>query len=99
MLGGSLFWELFLFFRSLHHKGEKYIISGILFKFAVDHKGLFGSDQAAAKVAGHELKGVIAYLNCGIPELHVQFVVILSSEIFLKGSINVSGWLQVFLRS
>jgi hypothetical protein len=36
--------------------GEKYIVSSILFKFAVDHKGLFGSDFAAAKVAGHELK-------------------------------------------
>ena len=36
--------------------GEKYITHGILFKFAVDHKGLFGSDFAAAKVAGHELK-------------------------------------------
>jgi hypothetical protein len=65
--------------------GEKYITNGILFKFAVDHKGLFGSDYAAAKVAGkrifleishifflgHELKGLISYSNCGLEDLNV----------------------------
>ena len=29
--------------------GEKYITNSIMFKFAVDDKGLFGSDYAAAK--------------------------------------------------
>ena len=37
--------------------GDKYIVHNILFKFAVDNAGLYGSDYAAAKVAGHELKG------------------------------------------
>lgn len=40
----------------------------------MDHKGLFGSDFAAAKVAGHELKGVISYLNCRIPDLNVPLM-------------------------
>ncbi len=39
--------------------GEKYLACGILFKFSVDWRGLFGSDYAAAKVAGHELKGLV----------------------------------------
>eukprot|EP01118_Nematostelium_gracile_P006177 TRINITY_DN1987_c0_g1_i1.p1 TRINITY_DN1987_c0_g1~~TRINITY_DN1987_c0_g1_i1.p1 ORF type:complete len:887 (+),score=181.40 TRINITY_DN1987_c0_g1_i1:68-2728(+) len=54
--------------------GEKYVTRGILFKFACDHNNLFGSDHAAAKVAGHELKGVISYLNCGIPDLNVPLM-------------------------
>jgi len=37
--------------------GEKYIIHNILFKFAVDDKGVYGgNDAAAAKAAGHDLK-------------------------------------------
>jgi hypothetical protein len=30
--------------------GEKFIYNGILFKFAVDWKGIYGSDHAAMKV-------------------------------------------------
>jgi hypothetical protein len=30
--------------------GVKYIVHNILFKFAVDYKGIYGSDYAAAKV-------------------------------------------------
>lgn len=41
--------------------GRKYFIRGIIFKFAVDDSGIFGGGEhakwAAAKVAGHELKG------------------------------------------
>lgn len=34
--------------------GEKYIVRGILFKFAVDEHGLYGgSDENAQKAAGH----------------------------------------------
>jgi hypothetical protein len=36
----------------------------ILFKFAVDENNFYKSDYAAAKVAGHELKGVLSYFNC-----------------------------------
>mmetsp|Transcript_17467 Transcript_17467/g.52245 ORF Transcript_17467/g.52245 Transcript_17467/m.52245 type:complete len:1232 (+) Transcript_17467:129-3824(+) len=43
--------------------GEKYIVHDILFKFACDSQGIYGSDFAANKVAGHELKGLMAYYN------------------------------------
>ena len=36
--------------------GEKYVVAGILFKFSIDSKGLYGSDDLAAKEAGHQLK-------------------------------------------
>lgn len=35
--------------------GQKYIVHNILFKFATDDNQLFGSDYAAAKVAGNEV--------------------------------------------
>eukprot|EP01119_Soliformovum_irregulare_P021321 TRINITY_DN7074_c0_g1_i2.p1 TRINITY_DN7074_c0_g1~~TRINITY_DN7074_c0_g1_i2.p1 ORF type:complete len:833 (+),score=208.66 TRINITY_DN7074_c0_g1_i2:91-2589(+) len=54
--------------------GEKYVVQGILFKFAVDRNGLFGGDHSAAKVAGHELKGAISYLNCGVSGLNVPLM-------------------------
>eukprot|EP01104_Vermistella_antarctica_P016419 TRINITY_DN5584_c0_g1_i3.p1 TRINITY_DN5584_c0_g1~~TRINITY_DN5584_c0_g1_i3.p1 ORF type:complete len:797 (-),score=127.78 TRINITY_DN5584_c0_g1_i3:65-2455(-) len=45
--------------------GEKYIASKILFKFATDHHGLYGGgddgDMAAAKAAGHDLKGLMLF--------------------------------------
>ncbi len=44
--------------------GVKYIVSGVLFKFAIDDQNLFrGSDAAAHKVAGHELRGLMCYFN------------------------------------
>jgi hypothetical protein len=51
--------------------GEKYIVCGILFKFAIDKDNLFSSDFDSAKVAGHELKGLIACYNLTIPDIHV----------------------------
>lgn len=39
----------------------------ILFKLAIDSQSLFGaSDWAAAKVGGHELKGLTNYWNCNL---------------------------------
>ena len=38
--------------------GEKYIVANIMFKFALDSSNVLGSDYAATKVAGHELKGI-----------------------------------------
>lgn len=35
----------------------------------MDHSCIFGSDYAAAKVAGHELRGLIGYLNLELTEL------------------------------
>ncbi|PRP84152.1 hypothetical protein PROFUN_04143 [Planoprotostelium fungivorum] len=50
--------------------GVKYVVKGILFKLAVDSHGLYGSDMAAAKVAGNDLKGLVQYFNLGISRLH-----------------------------
>jgi len=41
--------------------GMKYYVNGIYLKFAVNSFGLFESDEQAIKVAGHELKGQMAY--------------------------------------
>ena len=46
--------------------GEKYVVHNIIFKFAVDHLNLYRSDEAAAKVAGHELKGLLSYFNTSV---------------------------------
>lgn len=54
--------------------GKKYIVNNILFKFAVDYHGLFGNDYSAAKAAGNELRGLIGYFNCEIPELNVPLM-------------------------
>ena len=56
--------------------GEKYIVNNILFKFAVDN-GLYGSEYAAMKVAGHELKGLNAYLDCHHPDLCVPLMALI----------------------
>ena len=36
--------------------GEKYCCQGILIKFACDDQGIYGGDEGASKVGGHELK-------------------------------------------
>jgi len=38
--------------------GIKYVSHNILFKFAVDDQGLYGSDEYAMKAASHELRGL-----------------------------------------
>lgn len=43
--------------------GEKYVFNGILFKFAVDWKGIYSSDEYAMKAAAHELKGLEQFLD------------------------------------
>lgn len=43
--------------------GEKYLFNGILFKFAVDWKGIYTSDEYAMKAAAHELKGLEQFLD------------------------------------
>jgi hypothetical protein len=55
--------------------GSKYIVHNILFKFALDIQGIYGySNTAAATVAGHELKGLQAFLNCGIAGLRTPLM-------------------------
>ena len=45
--------------------GQKYLVQGILFKFSSDEMGILGrdSDPLSAKIAGHELKGLLACVN------------------------------------
>ena len=38
--------------------GAKYVYHGIFFKFALDWKGIYGSDEAAAKAANAELRAL-----------------------------------------
>lgn len=52
--------------------GEKYLEKGIFFKFAINKNALFASEEGAAKVAGHELKGHTALVSCGM-SLGLQF--------------------------
>ena len=55
--------------------GDKYIANNILFKFALDSHGLFnGNDYAAAKVAGHELKGLMAYFSLHMKGIRVPIM-------------------------
>eukprot|EP01116_Phalansterium_solitarium_P022569 TRINITY_DN7502_c0_g1_i1.p1 TRINITY_DN7502_c0_g1~~TRINITY_DN7502_c0_g1_i1.p1 ORF type:complete len:1638 (+),score=449.85 TRINITY_DN7502_c0_g1_i1:121-5034(+) len=44
--------------------GDKYLVHSILFKFAVDSRGLYGgNDSLAAKVASNELRSIISWYN------------------------------------
>lgn len=47
--------------------GDKYICGGILFKFALDSRGLYGGDEYAMKAAAHELKGLQCLFQVGTP--------------------------------
>lgn len=58
--------------------GAKFIVHNILFKFALDIGGLFmGDDHSAAKVANHELNGLMAYQTCRIPTLCTPFMALI----------------------
>ena len=50
------------------------MVQGILFKFASDVHGLYGNDFAAAKAAGHELQGLMAYFNHGSPDISLPLM-------------------------
>lgn len=50
--------------------GTKYLVNNIIFKFAIDHQGLYGSDESASKAAGQELLGLTYVWRSGLP-LHV----------------------------
>ena len=47
--------------------GEKYIYNGILFKFAIDWKGIYSGDEYAMKAAAHEMRSLTAFYNYGQP--------------------------------
>jgi hypothetical protein len=72
--------------------GEKYVLKGIIFKFAVDQQGsaLFGGDDgAAAKVAGLELQGLAAYSSLGLEELHFPLMCLLDLRGFRLLALSV----------
>ena len=55
--------------------GEKYVVHGILFKFAFDNDRIFGgSDAAAAKVSDQELKGMMSFFALELPSLFFPMV-------------------------
>jgi len=63
--------------------GKKYMWRGILFKMADGSSGPYnGSDEAASKAAGHDLKGSIHYYNCGVKELHLPLMALIDYKGF-----------------
>jgi Clustered mitochondria len=71
----SLSLELSRFASLFPIGGDKYIVNSILFKFAVDSNSLFNdNDYAAAKVGGHELKGLLTYFSLGLTDVHVPLM-------------------------
>lgn len=58
--------------------GDKYRVGSVYFKFAVDRLGIFGgADEAACKVAGHELKALVQIMECQIPGLRFPLLCII----------------------
>ena len=74
--------------------GEKYLIKNILFKFATAESkhGLFNSTTVAAKVAGHDLKGLMLYFNLGIDLLHFPLMVLVD---YLGFRLQALSWLPI----
>ena len=70
--------------RPLTHarRGAQYIAGGIFFKRVSDVYGMYGSDDAAARAASHEMRGARAYLDAGIPGLRTALTV----------QIDYAGW-------
>lgn len=62
------------FFMGGQAGGEKYIVQGILFKFAVDKNGLYNGDHYAAKAAGHDLKSLIQVYKSRVPGIFVPMM-------------------------
>jgi hypothetical protein len=69
--------------------GEKYIVQGILFKFAVDLEGLYKSDENAMKAASHDLKGLMAFFTTGVAALHVPLMALIDYKGFRLQAISV----------
>lgn len=55
--------------------GLKYLKDGIFFKFAVDNLGIYSGDHNAMKAAGHELKGLAAFMNCQVGLIFCHLVI------------------------
>jgi serine/threonine protein kinase/tetratricopeptide (TPR) repeat protein len=57
--------------------GEKYLVEGIFFKFAVDNRGLYGDDEHAMKCGVHEFKSFMELTDCRVQGLHFPLIVII----------------------
>lgn len=57
--------------------GQKYFYDSIFFKFPDDKHGLYGGDEGAMKASGHELKGLMSYIDCRIERLHFPLMVLI----------------------
>ena len=56
--------------------GHKFIVQGVLFKFALDSAGLYCSDHNAGKAAGHELKSLTHLFNSFVKDLSYPMMAI-----------------------
>lgn len=54
--------------------GQKFVSHNVFFKFVTDDQGLYGSEDAALKAAGHELKGSRAFLLSGVRSLNTPLM-------------------------
>jgi hypothetical protein len=69
--------------------GEKFVVRGILFKYAVDttfayratpfwmYGGSTPDDERASKAGGHELLGCANIMNCNIPDLNTPLMALI----------------------
>ena len=57
--------------------GQKFIVHGILFKFAVDSSSFLKDDEYAMKIANHELKSLDNLLNLNTSSLHYPLLAII----------------------
>jgi hypothetical protein len=80
--------------------GEKYEAAGIIFKFAVDDKGLYGSDESAMRAAAQELLGASSMIQfhshgCHVPLLcaidHLGFRLLAVARLPISAGTLVRG--------
>lgn len=57
--------------------GEKYIVNNLFFKYAVDTSKIYDGIKNAMKVAGHELKGLTAYISTGVSGLNYPLMALI----------------------
>lgn len=66
--------------------GQKYLVHGILFKFSTDCMNIFGgtddADAISAKISGHELKGLLACMNCAPADLSLPLIALVDYKGF-----------------
>jgi hypothetical protein len=57
--------------------GAKFFHDGIFFKFPDNSSALYDSEESMIKALGHELKGMMAYMDCRIKDLHFPLMVLI----------------------